>query len=75
MYYEDLESSKRFCPLWFIWEVQRSFPYKIMKEVMDMAIFKGAGVAIITPFTKDNQVNYDKLEELINFQAVSYTHL
>lgn len=33
-----------------------------------MAIFKGAGVAIITPFTKDNQVNYDKLGEIIDFQ-------
>jgi 4-hydroxy-tetrahydrodipicolinate synthase len=44
-----------------------------MKEVMDMAIFKGAGVAIITPFTKDNQVNYDKLEELINFQVENGT--
>ena len=33
-----------------------------------MAIFKGAGVAIVTPM-KDNQgVNYDKLEELINQQ-------
>lgn len=38
-----------------------------------MAIFKGAGVAIITPFTKDNQVNYDKLEELINFQVENGT--
>ena len=33
-----------------------------------MAIFKGAGVAIIPPFTEDNQVNYDKLGELIEFQ-------
>lgn len=33
-----------------------------------MAIFKGAGVAIITPFTEDNQVNYEKLGELIEFQ-------
>lgn len=33
-----------------------------------MAIFKGAGVAIITPFTEDNQVNYDKLGEIIDFQ-------
>jgi len=35
-----------------------------------MALFKGAGVAIVTPM-KDNasqDVNYDKLEELINFQ-------
>lgn len=34
-----------------------------------MAIFKGAGVAIITPFHKDGSVNYDKLEELIDFQC------
>lgn len=33
-----------------------------------MAIFKGAGVAIITPFTEENQVNFDKLGELITFQ-------
>ena len=36
---------------------------------MNMAIFKGAGVAIITPFHKDGSVNYDKLEELIDFQC------
>lgn len=33
-----------------------------------MAIFKGAGVAIVTPFTEDYQVNYEKLGELIDFQ-------
>lgn len=33
-----------------------------------MAIYKGSGVAIVTPMTADNQVNYDKLEELIHFQ-------
>ena len=33
-----------------------------------MAIFKGAGVALITPFTKDNQVDYEKLGELIEYQ-------
>ncbi len=33
-----------------------------------MAIFKGAGVAIVTPFTEENQVNFDKLGELIEFQ-------
>lgn len=33
-----------------------------------MPIFKGAGVAIITPFNSDMSVNYDKLEELINEQ-------
>ncbi|MEE1314222.1 MAG: 4-hydroxy-tetrahydrodipicolinate synthase [Faecalimonas sp.] len=34
-----------------------------------MAIFTGAGVAIITPFREDGSVNYDKLEELIDFQC------
>lgn len=33
-----------------------------------MAIFKGAGVAIVTPFTENNEVNYEKLGELIEFQ-------
>lgn len=33
-----------------------------------MAIFEGAGVAIITPFHKDGSVNYEKLEQLIDFQ-------
>lgn len=33
-----------------------------------MAIFKGAGVAIVTPFTKNYEVDYDKLGELIEYQ-------
>ncbi len=33
-----------------------------------MSIFKGAGVAIITPMKANGDVNYDKLEEFINFQ-------
>ena len=36
--------------------------------VIIMAIFKGAGVAIVTPFTKNNEVDYEKLGELIEFQ-------
>ena len=34
-----------------------------------MAIFKGAGVAIVTPFNPDGSINYNKLEELIDFQC------
>ena len=34
-----------------------------------MAIFTGAGVAIVKPFHADGSVNYDKLEELIDFQC------
>ncbi|MCL2254363.1 MAG: 4-hydroxy-tetrahydrodipicolinate synthase [Lachnospiraceae bacterium] len=33
-----------------------------------MAIFKGAGVAIVTPFKGDFSVDYEKLTELIEFQ-------
>jgi 4-hydroxy-tetrahydrodipicolinate synthase len=33
-----------------------------------MAIFKGAGVAIVTPMKENEEVNYEKLEELINMQ-------
>lgn len=35
---------------------------------MEMAIFTGAGVAIVTPMNADETVNYDKLEELIDIQ-------
>lgn len=38
-----------------------------------MAIFKGAGVAIVTPFTQDNQVNYEELGRMIDFQIENGT--
>lgn len=38
-----------------------------------MAIFTGAGVAIVTPFTENNEVNYPKLEEIINYQIENGT--
>lgn len=38
-----------------------------------MAVFKGAGVAIVTPFTSNNEVNYDKLGELIEYQISAGT--
>ena len=34
-----------------------------------MALFKGAGVAIVTPMKENGDVNYEKLEELIDFQV------
>lgn len=33
-----------------------------------MAIFKGSGVAVVTPMKDNMEVNYEKLEELIEFQ-------
>lgn len=38
-----------------------------------MAIFTGSGVAIVTPFHKDGSVNYDKLDELIDFHCENRT--
>jgi 4-hydroxy-tetrahydrodipicolinate synthase len=38
-----------------------------------MAIFKGAGVAIITPFTQNNEVDYEKLGEFIEYQITEGT--
>ncbi|ETP73372.1 dihydrodipicolinate synthase [Lachnospiraceae bacterium JC7] len=38
-----------------------------------MAIFKGAGVALITPFNEDGSVNYEKLTELIEEQIAGGT--
>lgn len=38
-----------------------------------MAIFEGAGVAIVTPFNKDGSVNYDKFAELVEFQIENGT--
>ena len=38
-----------------------------------MAIFKGAGVALITPFTDSGEVNYEKLEEILEEQIAGGT--
>ena len=38
-----------------------------------MAIFKGAGVAIVTPMNEDESVNFDKLNELIDEQIAGGT--
>ena len=38
-----------------------------------MAIFKGAGVAIITPFHEDGSVDYERFGELIEYQIANRT--
>lgn len=38
-----------------------------------MALFKGAGVAIVTPLTKKYEVDYEKLGELIEYQIANGT--
>ena len=39
----------------------------------DMSIFTGAGVAIVTPMKANGEVNYPKLEELLNYQIENGT--
>ncbi len=41
---------------------------------MKKTIFKGAGVAIVTPFNADGSVNYDQLKALIEFQIANGTN-
>ena len=38
-----------------------------------MAVFKGAGVAIVTPFKEDESIDYDRLDELIDFHCENGT--
>lgn len=38
-----------------------------------MTVFKGSGVAIVTPFNEDGTINYDLLGELIEFQVANNT--
>ena len=38
-----------------------------------MAIFTGAGVAIVTPFQENGAVDYEKLDELIEFHCENGT--
>lgn len=38
-----------------------------------MAVFTGAGVAIVTPFTKDGLIDYNKLDMLIDFHCANQT--
>ena len=40
-----------------------------------MAIFTGAGVAIVTPFKKDESIDYDRLDELIDFHCENGTNI
>lgn len=38
-----------------------------------MALFKGAGVAIVTPFHQDGSVNYERFAELLEYQIANGT--
>ena len=36
-----------------------------------MAIFKGTGVAIVTPMHEDGKVNFEKLEEILEDKNIN----
>lgn len=38
-----------------------------------MAVFTGAGVALVTPFKEDKSIDYEKLDELIEFHCSNHT--
>ena len=38
-----------------------------------MSIFTGAGVAIVTPFNSDETINYNKLDELLDYHCTHGT--
>lgn len=38
-----------------------------------MAVFKGSGVALITPFAEDGSINFDKLKELVEYHIENET--
>ncbi len=39
-----------------------------------MALFEGAGVALVTPFKENGEVNYEKLEEIVEEQIAGGTY-
>ncbi len=39
----------------------------------EMAIFTGAGVALVTPMNEDGTVNYGKMKEILEFQIANHT--
>lgn len=43
------------------------------ERMKKMAIFTGAGVALITPMNEDGSVNYEKLRELLEFHVANKT--
>ena len=38
-----------------------------------MAIFKGSGVALVTPFKENMEIDYEKLRELVDFHVAKKT--
>ena len=61
--------------LWILWELltDSSLFYGTFLRRKNMAVFKGAGVAIVTPMYENGEVNYGKLGELLEEQIAGGT--
>lgn len=59
--------------IWGTAHLAVSFFVKKEQEEKAVAIFKGAGVAIITPMKENLEVNYDKLDEILEEQIAGET--
>ena len=46
---------------------------KYMRRKQYMSIFKGSGVALVTPMKENGEINYDSLERLIEDQIKTGT--
>ena len=38
-----------------------------------MRLFTGSGVALITPFDENNEINYSRLREILEFHVINHT--
>lgn len=66
------EFSIRFGLTSYLIDDRISIDYMKVRRIT-MAIFTGAGVAIVTPFNEDGSINYDRLDELIEFHCAHKT--
>jgi len=54
--------------------MNRFLPYYFQEDfVMKKPVFTGASVAIITPFTADNKINYEEFGKMIDVQIAKGT--
>ena len=53
--------------------VPRRFYVSDFKEENVMSIFEGSGVALVTPFKENGEVDFDKMKELVEFHIANGT--
>ena len=61
-----------FCWIWNFVIILSSLLYILLRWFYLLNL-KGSGVALVTPFNNDNTINYEKLDELIEFHILNNT--